>query len=170
MVSLQYVTFLAPRRIHRVESGHRCVRRAVRRYDLGNKRRPPGIRTRVPPRIYNNKVVAHIAPVSLFLPLCVSYIPIELLSLFTQEFHVNTRTRVRRELLRRRVSIRQIARVENPSLPNRETDVRHVWSFAKIGQLEQLGNFRLFFLSFLSFFLFKPLFLALALSLPSVSP
>lgn len=157
--------FSAPsRRPRRIRSQMRR-RRAERWYDLGNKRRPPGIRTRVRARttrhpVYN-KVVAHIAPVSLFLLL---YVPIVRIELHGNSTRTCIRTRVRRELLlRRRVSIRQIARVETP--PPSRCDRRPPCLILREDRpTGTAGKFSFFFLLF--FFLN----LSLSLSLYSSSP
>lgn len=86
---------------------------------------------------------------------------------FRTRIRAHVRTRVRRELLRRRGFDQADSKGCNP-LPPVATDVRHVWSFRKIKRrLEQLGNFRFFNLSLPLILSFStpphPFFLAVAL-------
>jgi len=121
-----------------------CRRKTERRYDLGNKRRPPGIRTRVCTRPTTLYIIKswHILPTARVLFFHCTYWATRK---FRTCIRTHVRTRVRRELLRRRGFDQADSKGCNP-LPPVATDVRHVWSFRKIKRrLEQLGNFRVFF-------------------------
>jgi len=150
-----------------------CRRKTERRYDLGNKRRPPGIRTRVCTRPTTLYIIKswHILPTARVLFFHCTYWATRK---FRTCIRTHVRTRVRRELLRRRGFDQADSKGCNP-LPPVATDVRHVWSFRKIKRrLEQLGNFRVFFNLSLPLILFffstppHPFFLPVALRLLSV--
>lgn len=178
MASSQYVTFLAPRRVHRVESGHRCVaeeRCADTIWETKGGHQVYATRVRARPRRHPVHIIIikswHILLRCPSSSLCayLSYIRIELLS--RREFHAHTytRTHTRAPWTSATASFDQADSKGWKPLPPVATDVRHVWSFTKIGRLEQLGNFRFFFLFYLS----SSSNLSFSLSLyplPSVSP